>query len=401
MFVFDRPVFNVYNLAMLTTKKSEIDKTLKRGVEQILPSKEGLAKLMLKQKISLYQGFDPSTPSLHIGHLIGIRKLAQFQKLGHKIIFLIGDGTGQAGDPSGKSKTRSKFLTNKELRKNAEGYKEQVGRVIKFDGENPAKLLYNSAWLNKLNLVDILNIAQNFSVQNIIERKTFQKRLKEGSTINLREFLYPLLQGYDTVVMDVNLEIGGNDQLFNMMAGRTLMKNIKGKEKYVLTLKLLEDITGKKMGKTEGNIINLTDSAQDLFGKIMALPDSFIERGIELLTDLPINITRKENPMNTKKLLAFEVVKQIKGINEATSAKSSFEKTFQKKAPRYEKNIKIEDTLSDTISQVVSSKTEAKRLILQGAVDVNGKTVINPILKINIGDKIQIGKKTFIRIIKK
>ena len=370
---------------------------LERGVSEILPSKKGLEKLMGTKKITLYQGFDPSSSSLHIGNLIGIRKLAQFQRLGHKVIFLIGDFTGMIGDPTDKSASR-KRMTREEVLKNAQGYKEQISKVLEFEGPNAAEIKYNSEWLSKLSFEEICELASNFTAQQILERDFFQDRLKKKKPIYLHEFLYPLMQGYDCVAMDVNLEVGGSDQLFNMMAGRTLMKTLKGKEKYVLTMKLLEDTTGKKMGKTEGNTINLTDAPEVMFAKIMALPDTLIRPGIELLTDLSLDEIAAEKPMVAKKKLAFEVVSQVFGTSSARSAQNSFEKTFQEKMPDYSQTVNFKNDLVSTITQVVKSKSEAKRLIIQGAVDVNEKTETSPTLKIKVGDKLKVGQRIFVKV---
>ena len=370
---------------------------LERGVSEILPSKKGLEKLMGTKKITLYQGFDPSSSSLHIGNLIGIRKLAQFQRLGHKVIFLIGDFTGMIGDPTDKSASR-KRMTREEVLKNAQGYKEQIAKVLEFEGPNAAEIKYNSEWLSKLSFEEICELASNFTAQQILERDFFQDRLKKKKPIYLHEFLYPLMQGYDCVAMDVNLEVGGSDQLFNMMAGRTLMKTLKGKEKYVLTMKLLEDTTGKKMGKTEGNTINLTDAPEVMFAKIMALPDTLIRPGIELLTDLSLDEIAAEKPMVAKKKLAFEVVSQVFGTSSARSAQNSFEKTFQEKMPDYSQTVNFKNDLVSTITQVVKSKSEAKRLIIQGAVDVNEKTETSPTLKIKVGDKLKVGQRIFVKV---
>ena len=370
---------------------------LERGVSEILPSKKGLEKLMRAKKITLYQGFDPSSSSLHIGNLIGIRKLAQFQRLGHKVIFLIGDFTGMIGDPTDKSASR-KRMTREEVLKNAQGYKEQIAKVLEFEGPNAAEIKYNSEWLSKLSFEEICELASNFTAQQILERDFFQDRLKKKKPIYLHEFLYPLMQGYDCVAMDVNLEVGGSDQLFNMMAGRTLMKTLKGKEKYVLTMKLLEDTTGKKMGKTEGNTINLTDAPEVMFAKIMALPDTLIRPGIELLTDLSLDEIAAEKPMVAKKKLAFEVVSQVFGTSSARSAQNSFEKTFQEKMPDYSQTVNFKNDLVSTITQVVKSKSEAKRLIIQGAVDVNEKTETSPTLKIKVGDKLKVGQRIFVKV---
>ncbi|OGI83649.1 tyrosine--tRNA ligase, partial [Candidatus Nomurabacteria bacterium RIFCSPHIGHO2_12_FULL_40_77] len=232
---------------MKSKNTDKVGELLTRGVDKIYPSKEKLEEVLRSdKKLRLYQGFDPTGDKLHIGHMVGFRKHRQWQDLGHEVIFLIGDGTGQAGDPSGRKKTREKFFTQAELRANAKDYLAQAKKIVRFDGENPVKILYNADWLNKLNLVDILDIAQHFSVQQLIERDMFQDRLKKGESINLREFLYPLLQGYDSVAMDVDLELGGSDQTFNMLCGRHLMKAMKNKEKFVMTTPLLEDAKGLK-----------------------------------------------------------------------------------------------------------------------------------------------------------
>ncbi len=375
----------------------DIEKVLTRGVEQVLPSKKALAELMKKRKITLYQGFDPSSSKLHIGNLVGIRKLAQFQELGHKVIFLIGDFTGMIGDPTDKEATRKK-LTHEEVVKNAKDYQKQIANVLNFDGPNRAQVKYNADWLANLTFEEIIELSSNFTVQQMIERDFFQERIKSGKPIHLHEFLYPLMQAYDSVFMDVDLEIGGNDQLFNMLAGRNLMKALKNKEKYVLTMKLLSDPSGKKMGKSEGNTINLTDSADDIFGKIMALPDSLIEVGIELLTDLPLDFSSKTDPMSAKMKFAYEVVSQVHGEEEARKSEERFKKTFREREPEFKEEIDPKGDLVNTISQTLPSMSEAKRLISQGAIDVDGKVITDPRFEIHGGEKIKIGKRKFVKI---
>jgi tyrosyl-tRNA synthetase len=378
-----------------------LEEILTRGVAQVLPSKKALVKLMQKKRITLYQGFDPSSPRLHLGNLIGIRKLAQFQALGHKVIFLIGDFTGMIGDPTDKSAVRKK-LTHKQVLDNAKDYKKQVEKILNFTGPNKAEILFNSKWLANLKFEEVIKLASNFTVQQMLERDFFQERLKKKKPIYLHEFLYPLMQGYDCVAMNVDLEIGGNDQLFNMLAGRALRKALNNTEKYVLTLKLLEDPTGRKMGKTEGNTINLTDSANEIFGKVMAVPDSLIKTGIELLTDLPLASIRSQKPMAAKKRLAWEVVNQIYSETQAQKAQQSFEQTFQKRNPSYQKQIPIQPSFTATIALAAgASISQAKRWIKQGAVDVNKKSVTDLQLKLKTGDKIKVGKKTFATAIKK
>jgi len=373
------------------------NEVLTRGVADILPSKKGLADLMAKKKITLYQGFDPSMSKLHIGNWIGIRKLAQFQQLGHKVIFLVGDFTGTIGDPTDKSAARKK-LTRQQVLENAKDYKKQIAKTLKFTGPNAAEIRFNSEWLNKLNFEEVIELSSHFTVQQMLERNFFQQRLKKEKPIYLHEFLYPLMQGYDCVMMDVDLEIGGNDQLFNMMAGRMLMKALKGKEKYVLTMKILEDPTGKKMGKTEGNTINLTDSPTDIFGKIMALPDSLIEPGVELLTDLSLDFVKKEKPLTAKGKLAFEVVKQIHGDAAAIKAQEYFDKTFHKRAPEYNINISKGMLVKSLVEAAGISASEVKRRIMAGAVDIDDKTVKNPSTELKGGEKIKFGKKSFYRV---
>ena len=377
----------------------EIDVLLTRGVGEVLPSKEGLKTLMAERKITLYQGFDPSSPHLHLGHLACMRKLAKFQALGHKVILLIGDFTGMIGDPTDKLAAR-KQLTREEAEKNTEGWQEVASQILDFEGANKAEVKHNSDWLDKVSFKDLITISSNFTVQQMIERDMFQKRLKDNAPIYLPEFFYPVAQGIDSVEMGVDLEIGGTDQLFNMLAGRTLMKALKKKEKYVLTLKLLEDSSGKKMGKSEGNAVNLTNSPEDIYGKIMALPDGFLERGIELLTDLPLDTADSEGPLKAKKKLAYEVVAQLYGEGKAKEAQEKFESTFQERKPEFVNEISAKETLADTIAQLssVGSLSQAKRLIEQGAVDVSGETVKDASYRPRKGEEIKVGKKEFVKI---
>jgi tyrosyl-tRNA synthetase len=272
---------------LVSQSPGKIEDVLTRGVAEVLPTKEGLAELMSKKKITLYQGFDPTGAQLHIGHAVGLKKLAQFQALGHKVIFLIGDFTGIIGDPSGKS-TERKVLTKEEVLENAKTYKEQAGRILKFDGDNPAEIKYNSEWLGKMSAIEFLQLSHNLTYAQVIERDMFQERIKKGNDIYMNEFLYPFMQAYDSVAMNVDLEIGGQDQKFNMLMGRKLMRNILHKEKYVMTLPLLTDSKGTKIGKTEGNVIGLTDPANEFYAKIMSLSDDSIVNCFTILTDKPL-----------------------------------------------------------------------------------------------------------------
>jgi tyrosyl-tRNA synthetase len=318
----------------IITDSNEIKEVLEKGVEKIYPSKEALEKVLKSGKrIRLYCGFDPTSPTLHIGNAIQIRKLAQFQKLGHEMIFLLGDFTGMIGDPTDKIAAR-RMLTRQQVKNNLKNYKKQASKILKFSGKNPAKIMFNSKWSDKLNFIKLIELASNFTVQQMITRDMFQERIKKHKPIYLHEFLYPLAQAYDSVAMNVDLEIGGNDQTFNMLCGRDLVKAVKNKEKFVLTTKLLNDSSGKKMGKTEGNIINLDEKPEEMFGKIMAWPDSLIIPGFELCTDLSLEEIdkikkQKNNPRDDKVRLAREIVSIHHSKLLAEKAEKEFNRLFR------------------------------------------------------------------------
>jgi len=377
--------------------KPSLDYVLSRGVDTVLPGREALKRLMEKRKITLYQGFDPTMPSLHVGHFIGLRKLSHFQKLGHKVIFLVGDFTAMIGDPTDKASARKK-LTKQKVRRNLAKYKDQARKIINFEGANPAEIKFNSEWLGELGFEKVLHLASSFTVQQMIERSMFRERISSGKPVFLHEFFYPLMQGYDSVAMGVDLEIGGTDQLFNMLAGRALTKEITGRQKYVLTTKLLTDEKGQKMGKTEGNAIFLSDRPEQIFGKIMAMSDEMIVPAGELLTDMPLEFL--DGPMERKAQIAHEVVSQIYGIDEAERAGEYFKKTFQKREPDFSRKARA-GVLSKVVSRAANvSMTSAKRLIKTGAVDVDERTVTNPAEDISVGRNVKVGKKTFVKVIK-
>lgn len=396
----------------------KINELLNRGVEKIYPSKEALKEVLKTgKKLRLYWGVDPSGDKLHLGHVVALRKMRQFQDLGHQVILLIGDFTGMIGDPTDKTATRKK-LTHKEVLENAKTYKEQAEKILRFEGENPVEIKFNSHWLANLTLKEVVELASNFTVQQMLERDMFERRLKEGKPIHLHEFLYPLMQGYDTVAMDVDLEIGGEDQTFNMLAGRILMKVLKNKEKFVLTTPLLAEPGGVKMGKTEGNLVASTEEPDQMFGRIMAFSDKMIIQGFTLLTDIPMEEIQKMekelrseiiNPMNMKKRLAFEIISSLHSSEKAKAAQTEFERVFQKRqAPVYNiltyyistRDVNIIDLLVN--SKLVSSRSEAKRLIEQGGVEVNGKLFNGEREKFNIQVKdgmiVKVGKRRFVKL---
>ena len=320
----------MHNMSKIIIDEEKIDKFLERGVAEIFPSKKLLKeKLMSGARLKIYQGFDPTGPYLHVGHAIGIRALKILQELGHEVIFLVGDFTSKVGDPD-KGSTRI-ILTDEEIERNMSKWKEQAAQLINFGGENPVRFERNYKWLSKLKLDDILKLMSNFTLQQILQRDLFKKRLKEDLPLKLHEIVYPLMQGYDGVAMEVDIEIGGADQIFNMLVGRDLSKIYLNKEKFVRANKMMDAPDGITMSKTKGNGINLGDNAEQMFGKAMSYPDTAILSGLELLTEVSMkeikNIEKEiksgSNPMQFKKLMAYEIVKTIKGEKDAISAQDS------------------------------------------------------------------------------
>ena len=399
----------------IVTDEKIIEEVLTRGVENIFPGKVELKKkLMSGERIRLYCGYDPTAPALHIGNAITMNKLAQFQKLGHEVIFLIGDFTCMIGDPTDKTAVRKK-MAREEILENAKGYQKQASGYLKFDGENPVKIKYNSKWNDKLTFKELIEIASNFTVQQMIQRDMFQKRLEKEKPIYLHEFLYPLTQGYDSVAMNVDLEIGGNDQMFNMLAGRDLQKIVHQKEKFVMTLKILADETGKKMGKSEGNAVFLDQTPENMYGAVMSWSDAVIAIGFEMVTNVSMEKVaeikkslkdKKNNPRDWKMKLAYTLVKLNYGQEKAQKAQEYFIKTVQKKeAPEEVANLLISESTS-IVEAIVkanlsASKAEAKRKIKQGGVEINGQKItdINTSMVFSMNNQIlKVGKRGFRRI---
>lgn len=389
-----------------------MDDILERNVAEILPSKEAFAKRLEEGPIKIYLGIDPSATEIHIGNAVVLWKLRELQDTGHKVILLIGDFTGMIGDPTDRSAARKK-MTQEEVLENAKTYKEQVSKILRFDGENPAEFKFNSEWLSKLTFKDVVELASNLTVQQMIERDFFQRRIKETRPIYLHEFLYPLMQGYDSVAMDVDAEIGGTDQTFNMLIGRTLMKALKGKEKFVVSVPLLEGLDGRKMSKSFNNYIAVTDNPSDMFGKVMSINDELIPRYFELATRLPKDEVQtieeglhsgKVHPLEAKKRLAREIVRIYHGEEAADKAQSEFEKVFKEggtpdKAPVYKASGSSVDLLEAlTSTELVESKSEARRLLEQGALEWNGEKVKEPTLRVEESGTLRVGKYRFLKI---
>lgn len=390
-----------------------IDEVLTRRVARVLPSKGGLMKLMGEKKIRLYQGFDPTGARLHLGHSVGIRKLMDFANAGHEVIFLFGTGTVLVGDPSQRDSAR-KIITQEEIEENIKDWKRQVEKLVDFDR---VKILQNGDWLTKLNLKDLIHIASNISAIQLFKREMFQRRLEKGDTVWYHETMYPLLQGYDSVVMDVDLEIGGTDQEFNMLIGRELQRKMNNREKFVLTTPMIVGTDGKQMSKTSGNCVWLNDNADEMFGKIMSLPDDQIVIYMEMVTDIPLSrieevkkqIENAElNPMKAKKELAMAVVTQFHGTEQAEKVRHNFERTFQERETPKEipalSLSEVEGTVVDLLekSNLLESRGEIKRLIDQKGISINELPITDynlPVTDLKTGDIIKIGKRKWLKLI--
>jgi tyrosyl-tRNA synthetase len=394
----------------ISTDEGDIQDFLDRSVENIYPSREFLeAQLKKGVRLSMYIGIDPTGPTLHLGHAIILKKLQEFQKLGHKVILLVGDFTGMIGDPTDKTSLRKK-LTKKEVLDNAELYKKQASLFLKFNGENRAEIKYNSEWLSKMDFEEVLELASHMTVEQMLKRDMFEERQKQEKPIYIHEFLYPLMQGYDSVAMEVNGEIGGNDQTFNMLTGRTLMKQILQKEKFVITMKILEDTSGVKMGKTTGNMITFQDSENEMFGKVMSWTDGMILSGFDLATNVStseIEDVKKEldsgvNPKDIKMRLAREIVTIYHGEKKAKSAEDNFTNTFSGGGVPEDVDevcVKENATLYYAVRGFVKSKSELRRLVEGGAVsEMNGEKITDPNFVITRDVTLKIGKRRFLKV---
>ena len=388
-----------------------INSILTRGVQEVIVSKELENKLRAGKKLRVYLGIDPTGTRLHLGHAIALRKLQALQDLGHHVIFLIGSFTALIGDTSDKDSERQP-LDQSQIDENFKTYKSQAEKVLDF---SKVEVVYNGDWLGKLGLKELIELANKFTVQQMIEREMYQRRLSTGKPIGLHEFLYPLMQGYDSVALDVDLEIGGNDQLFNMLAGRTLLKAIKNKEKHVMTVQLLEGTDGRKMSKTNNNVINITAPANEQYGQIMSMKDELISQYFTLCTDLSLSeiadinnqIKAGENPRDFKMRLGREIVKMYHGEIEANEAEQEFIKIFQKhdkpteieEFSLKEEKLNICDLLS--LTKLASSKSDARRLVDGGGVkidDIKVENIKDEIVISSTPRLLQVGKRKFLKI---
>lgn len=392
--------------------KSDIE-ILLRGIEEIIPKEEFLAKLKKNKTLRIKVGFDPTAPDLHLGHTVIINKMKLFQDMGHEVIFLIGDFTGSVGDPSGVNETRP-VLSKSDLKKNSKTYQKQVFKIL---DPQKTEIRYNSEWMNKLKPSDFIKLASTQTVARMLERDDFDKRYKSQQPISIHEFLYPLLQGYDSAILKVDVELGGTDQKFNLLMGREVQKHYGLEQQSIMTLPLLEGLDGvKKMSKSLENYIAIEDKADDMFGKIMSISDELMWRYFDLLSfkdsaeidNLKKDQKNGENPRNIKFILAQEIVERFHGEKKSKSALNEFLNRFQKgNIPTNIEDISLtlskdELTLSRVLkdSKLTSSTSEALRMIKQGAVKIDGEKVLDSDHKITLNEEqiYQVGKKRFRRI---
>jgi tyrosyl-tRNA synthetase len=406
-------------MAKKATKKSDaatdapsIDELLTRGVEQVIVRQTLEDRLKSGEKLKLYLGIDPTGSELHLGHSIPLRKIRDFQRLGHEVIMLIGNFTALIGDTSDKESMRP-VMTAEEIQENFKTYKEQASKILDF---KKIEIRYNADWLGKLSFGDVVKLSQQFTVQQMIERDMYQKRLDSGKPIGLHEFFYPLMQGYDSVAMDVDLEIGGNDQTFNMLAGRTLQRSYNQKEKHVLTTTLIEGTDGRKMAKTYGNVINITEEPSEQFGKIMSMSDEMIVKYFILLTDVSLEtisgyeeaMKKGENPKDYKILLAKEIVKMYHDEKAADQAAKDFDEVFTKGGqPADIKTVDLDVGKFKLFAlleelEMVESRSEGRRMIEQGAVRVNEEKIedVDAIVEIKVNETMlfQVGKRKWMQV---
>ena len=386
---------------------------IRRGSEEILVESEFIEKLETGRPLRIKAGFDPTAPDLHSGHTVLLNKLKQFQDLGHEILFLIGDFTGMIGDPTGKNVTR-KPLTPEQVQQNAKSYQEQVFKIL-----DPAKttVVFNSEWMNKLSSADMIRLASNHTVARMLERDDFHKRYTSGQSIAIHEFLYPLIQGYDSVVLEADVELGGTDQKFNLLMGRELQKAYGKPQQTILTMPILEGLDGvQKMSKSLGNYIGINDSPKDIFGKIMSISDDLMWRYIDLLSFRTVHeiqqwrddVAEGRNPIEIKKDFAEEIVARFHSEQGGRQAREGFENQFKKgQIPDdinevtltvSEQGLAIANVMKD--AGLTVSTSEAFRMIKQGAVKIDGEKVEDRSLVIPKGVEhiIQVGKRKFAKV---
>ena len=398
----------------MKTKEQIIDEILDRGIiVDILPSREEFRQRLLSDKLRFFIGADPTNTSLHLSHAKNFMLLEEFRKLGHEVFVLFGDFTACIGDPSDRNSARAR-LTPEQVHEFSADWVRQISPIINFeDTENPAHVVFNGDWLNKLTMHDLINLASNTTVQHLLERDMFQKRLAENRPIHLHEFLYPIFQGFDSVALNADVELCGVDQTFNALMGRTLLKKLKNKDKFVVCNNLMENpITGELMSKSRGTGVFLNTDANTMFGQIMAQPDEMIRIFLINNTRVPLAeidaLNIEQDPMHAKLFTAHKIVEIFHGASEADSALAHFKDTFSNKVFPKDAPELITDKTALSVMEILqmgmqaTSKAELRRLVLQKAVTINNQKIedINQLLSMKGTLFIRVGRKTFFKIAK-
>lgn len=386
----------LFGAPQVSTNEKQIESLLTRGVENIIPRELAAKKLSSGQRLRIYLGIDPTGARLHLGHSVPLRKLRAFADLGHHVIFLVGSFTAMIGDPSGRDTLREP-LTKEQVRENFKDYKRQAQKVLDFSS---VEVRYNDEWLAPLTLAEVTTLASNFTVQQMLQRDMFQKRMAEGKPIALHEFLYPLMVGYDSVVLDVDCELGGSDQEFNIMAGRHLQQALGKRDKFVLTTKLIEGTDGRKMSKSYDNCVYLDDEPGPMYGKLMSVRDELVRAYFEALTDVPLEEVEKilsGHPKEAKMRLAREIVGMYHSSAAAQSAEENFISTFSEGGIPADAPVVAGGKLRDIVEGI--STSELRRLVAGGAISsaVSGKTITSIDEEVR-NDTIRIGKHRFLRV---
>jgi len=393
----------------VVTERAAVENLMSRAVEEVFVRESLEKKLLSGEKLRIKFGIDPTSPKIHLGRAVPLRKLRDFQNLGHTVVFIVGDFTAQIGDPSDKIDKRP-MLTREDIKNNLKGYLDQAGKIIDLSA---TEVHYNAKWLDKLGFQEISELAESFSVQQMSARRNFSERFEKGVEISLREFLYPLMQGYDSVAIKADVEIGGTDQLFNLKAGRIIQKHYKMREQDVVTVQMLEGTDGRKMSSSWGNVIALTDEPADMYGKLMAVRDDLVPKYFLLCSDVPESEIEKIkaglsdgslHPKDAKMRLAREIVTLYHGASAADSAENAFVNTFSKgEVPTDTQEIKAAatDKLADVLvnAKIISSKSDWRRLVDEGAITLMEKDekVTDPHALAESGT-FKIGKRRFVKI---